>query len=311
MDIVSQKQCEDCKKYFPATPMHFPLDRYNEHGIHSKCRHCYKCRPKQKFHLANPSKSPSDLSLDRKLIPEGMKKCRSCKAVLSATCDYFNVHKSGRDGLRTICKKCSDKGKENPIAKEKKCNKCLQLFPATREFFSPAKRTNKGDIVWRSVCRECYQESRKKYEPLLEGEKQCGTCLKRKPVCDFHRNSGVRDGLNSICKLCTSERQRSIPIEKIREYNRRRDYGISPQEYDIRFSEQGGACAVCRMAETCIDPRSGKVKPLSLDHNHQTKQNRGLLCHACNVALGYMRDDPKNIRALADYAELWQYRELG
>lgn len=42
---------------------------------------------------------------------------------------------------------------------------------------------------------------------------------------------------------------------------------------------------------------------LVVDHCHKSKQIRGLVCHRCNVGLGYFRDDPELLRAAAAYLE--------
>lgn len=46
-----------------------------------------------------------------------------------------------------------------------------------------------------------------------------------------------------------------------------------------------GVCALCHKQEIALDA-SGKVRLLSVDHNHATGRVRGLLCHRCNVILG-------------------------
>jgi hypothetical protein len=40
---------------------------------------------------------------------------------------------------------------------------------------------------------------------------------------------------------------------------------------------------------------------LAIDHDHVTGDIRGLLCHACNVALGLLNDDPELLEAAAGY----------
>ena len=81
-------------------------------------------------------------------------------------------------------------------------------------------------------------------------------------------------------------------------------YGWSEEQYVAREAELGGLCASCRRPETSSDPRSvHKVRRLSVDHNHVTKQVRDLLCDSCNRALGFLKEDPQRIRALADYIE--------
>jgi len=43
------------------------------------------------------------------------------------------------------------------------------------------------------------------------------------------------------------------------------------------------------------------VRPLFVDHCHASGRVRGLLCHPCNAALGFMRDDPVIAAAATEY----------
>lgn len=71
----------------------------------------------------------------------------------------------------------------------------------------------------------------------------------------------------------------------------RRKYKITPDDYDRMFAEQQGRCAICR-----------KEQPsLSVDHDHVTGAVRGLLCHRCNVALGWLNDDLDTVAQAARY----------
>ncbi len=78
-------------------------------------------------------------------------------------------------------------------------------------------------------------------------------------------------------------------------------YGIALEFYDALLATQNGVCAVCHQPETEL--RRGTVKSLDVDHNHDTGQIRGLLCSACNTALGLLREDPLRIKALFEYIE--------
>ena len=84
-------------------------------------------------------------------------------------------------------------------------------------------------------------------------------------------------------------------------------FNMTVQEYDDLLERQGGGCAVCGAA-------AGRRR-LHVDHDHSccpvTRKDfrtcgrcvRGLLCSACNRALGYASDDPARLRALAEYLE--------
>lgn len=66
---------------------------------------------------------------------------------------------------------------------------------------------------------------------------------------------------------------------------RLKKYGLSQADYDRLLARQSGVCAICFR-----DPATGQHKKLRVDHDHQTKLVRGLLCHHCNVALGHFCD---------------------
>lgn len=66
-------------------------------------------------------------------------------------------------------------------------------------------------------------------------------------------------------------------------------FGITPEKYVEMLLAQNGVCAVCSKPETSI--HNGKVRPLSVDHDHETGAVRDLLCGKCNSGLGYFNDD--------------------
>ena len=55
---------------------------------------------------------------------------------------------------------------------------------------------------------------------------------------------------------------------------------------------QGGACAICR-----------QVGKLDVDHDHETRKVRALLCRSCNLMIGVMHEDSGRLRAAAEYLE--------
>jgi len=73
-------------------------------------------------------------------------------------------------------------------------------------------------------------------------------------------------------------------------------YGITIEDYNRMLSEQNGACAICG-----TDKPGGKAKVWSVDHCHSTNRVRGLLCHRCNMGLGYFKDDLDRLRNAIAY----------
>lgn len=72
------------------------------------------------------------------------------------------------------------------------------------------------------------------------------------------------------------------------------------ENYKAAFDLQGGVCKVCRT------PAADLKKRLYVDHDHATSIARGLLCEACNFAIGQLRDNPSIARAAAAYLEAYQ-----
>jgi hypothetical protein len=77
----------------------------------------------------------------------------------------------------------------------------------------------------------------------------------------------------------------------------KRKYGISLEQWDELFEKQDKRCAVCQSD----NPR--RTSGWALDHNHETGEVRGILCHPCNVVLGFIRDDPAVLFALEMYLQ--------
>jgi hypothetical protein len=77
-------------------------------------------------------------------------------------------------------------------------------------------------------------------------------------------------------------------------------YGISMRDYKAMQARQQGVCAICRQ---------NPGKPLCVDHCHETRTVRGLLCFQCNTGLGCFRDHPSLTRAATAYLEASQGEE--
>lgn len=135
-------------------------------------------------------------------------------------------------------------------------------------------------------------------------DKVCTKC--GKAGGPFTRDKQKADGFRSWCRSCdhgrqAQQRDRDPSTFKAALARRSRDhalkgYGLTERGYVELLEKQGGTCAVCK-----DPPRSGTRLPI--DHDHETRAVRGLLCGRCNQGLGFFRDDPELLRAAAAYLE--------
>jgi hypothetical protein len=78
----------------------------------------------------------------------------------------------------------------------------------------------------------------------------------------------------------------------MRVMQRKYKYGISKEEYEQMYLSQKGCCAIC-----------GKHKKLGIDHNHQTKAVRALLCTPCNTGIGLFKENPMLLLTAIEYLQ--------
>jgi nitrate/TMAO reductase-like tetraheme cytochrome c subunit len=89
--------------------------------------------------------------------------------------------------------------------------------------------------------------------------------------------------------------------EVVKDKELKKKFGISFNDYQKLLENQSGVCAICHRSETYT--KAGKIKALSVDHNHITGKIRELLCSPCNVVLGLVEEDPSRLEALIAYLE--------
>lgn len=80
-------------------------------------------------------------------------------------------------------------------------------------------------------------------------------------------------------------------------YNRQYLYGVTPEQWQAKWDDQDGRCAICRVE---LVPGA---KTTHAEHDHVTGAFCGITCDRCNLGLGHFRHDPVLLRAAADYAE--------
>ena len=73
----------------------------------------------------------------------------------------------------------------------------------------------------------------------------------------------------------------------------KKKYGITKEQWDEMFIDQDGLCWICGV----------EMKPPQVDHDHGTKEVRGLLCKQCNHGLGMFKDNVASLRKAIEYLE--------
>jgi hypothetical protein len=167
--------------------------------------------------------------------------------------------------------------------------------------------------------------------------KRCSRCGEEKSSSHFGKARTRKDGLQRYCRPCQAEYEalrpkrswtneevaaakaraqarrdaKRIPAEVQRAWREANPeklaaqrkkhycakYGMTPEEYDAKFAEQNGQCAIC-----LIDLPS---RP-HIDHDHYNGLTRALLCQTCNLGLGMFLDNPALLERAAGYLEFWQ-----
>lgn len=83
--------------------------------------------------------------------------------------------------------------------------------------------------------------------------------------------------------------------ERYRDYNLRRYYGITLEEYEEKLKQQNYCCKICQNKTT-----TRKNNRFDVDHCHKTGKIRGLLCSHCNIILSRCNDNEEIlIKAIA------------
>ena len=84
-------------------------------------------------------------------------------------------------------------------------------------------------------------------------------------------NSRGRKRQCRACKNSLEYRRVRLTSRIVRNTYLLTNYNITLKQYEDIFNAQKGCCAICR-----------KANKLNVDHDHITKQVRGLLCYRCN-----------------------------
>ena len=152
----------------------------------------------------------------------------------------------------------------------RKCADCGKERKAS-DFPFVSKKIQSERKRYPAKCNECW----KKYKAGWAKEKRKNNKEWRERVNKQSSNRYHRD------------KQRFL------DYSRKRLYGITPEEIDRLYQKQKGICLICLEAITRLSA--------CVDHNHQTRKIRGLLCKRCNGGMGALGDNPDRLKRAIKY----------
>lgn len=139
----------------------------------------------------------------------------------------------------------------------KTCNGPCNQTKDDSEFF--IKRYKSGHIGLRAYCKTCSKAER-----------------------DAWRKASPRD--NERNKAYNKANAEKIKYQRLIKYWPGSTWEQARDNYAALLDAQNKKCAICRKPETI-------GKELAVDHHHETGRVRGLLCNACNRAIGLLAED--------------------
>lgn len=147
---------------------------------------------------------------------------------------------------------------------------------------------------------------------MTKSHKVCKECGITKLISEFYLNSALDSkkgrSWNPRCKPCVNKLQKQKYKENPevkKNFHLKYLYGISLDIYKDKLEEQGNVCAICKSPTS-----NGRGVYFHVDHNHETNQIRGLLCHHCNFMIGYSRENIEVLEAAVEYLTAWKEQPL-
>lgn len=164
----------------------------------------------------------------------------------------------------------------------------------------------KDEAYWKQYRKDWY--AKKKQDPKwVEKNRTAAREYKRKQMANpearkrvnenwIKRNNKQLEHDPEFSELRLAQRRDRYHEERSTEIGRMsaqlkhrcKKYGITPDQYLQMVERQNDLCAICNQPEK--RKYKGKTMLLSIDHCHKTGNVRGLLCDACNTAIGRVND---------------------
>ena len=138
------------------------------------------------------------------------------------------------------------------------------------------------------TCKDCGQDETKVIFP--KHRLVCRKCLTKKHKIYPSAQLSVRAPYLRDWRIKNPRKQR--------EYDLRASYNATPEQVTAILDWNGGPCSACGKQLTKFGTGLDEA---CIDHDHQTEILRGIICGACNRALGYVKDSIEHLRQLEAY----------
>lgn len=165
------------------------------------------------------------------------------------------------------------------------------------------------------VKREGYEQCRKCYLDYYKNRttKLCKGCNQELSLEKFRKRLN-EDRPRSRCKSCEANAARKWRKENPEEHKRRKSQwaknnpekvkmsslrrawkkmGLDPLQVEIYKNTHSNVCEICGKMDEYQD--------ISVDHCHDKKTFRGLLCSKCNMGIGLFQDNPQLLLKAIEY----------
>lgn len=139
-----------------------------------------------------------------------------------------------------------------------------------------------GKVIAKGMCRSCY------YRQYMREYRKRKTAIAYKKKWGRENSERVKAQNRARYR---KDREKYLSRGLMQ---RLKEHGMTLADYEDLLAKQKGQCAICFSLPS---PR----KRLCVDHCHKTGKVRGLLCDACNKALGLFRDDPHRLKTAQKY----------
>ena len=109
---------------------------------------------------------------------------------------------------------------------------------------------------------------------------RCKKCKRENNRNWYEANPERKKEYNRNWYEANPERQR----KNVRRWKLQAKYGLTEEQYHQMLIDQAGLCGSC-------DRQMDKTYEPHIDHDHKTGMVRELLCHRCNMGLGFLEDE--------------------